>query len=504
MFRHVVQKYKKIKDIDGDSFSNLSLRQIASYFTINSSGYIAVSFLQEALAFLLLPLYMAKLSRSEYGTLELVIVCSSIIAVIMALELYNIVNRRYFEWEEAGVLGESIFTVWFFCLVFSISIGLILHFFGQGLLSKLFNNLKSFQLDYAILLAFLSSQQLIPRFLMRIKGDLTLYSITNICGFSVGVLANLYLIIVAGKGLQGALIAQVLTATILAIGYSAYAIKYMKPSIRQEYIIDSLKFSLPMVPGALGNILSVSLDRIILGKVMSMDALGTYSYARKIGQIMQVFAQIVKTAWLPFYMRLVAQRKADFRTIIPKFANAYCLIMVFTALTLATFSREILMLIGGYKYMDISIIISMFILGGYLYSMYFVFSNGVIMSNKTYVYSLTVFASFIASIAGNLILIPLAGLYGGAVSYIISYLIMLIITIYVTQKYFYLPYHFHTMIKIMLSAIILYFIAISIELSIVNYSKVFFIKVVLIIGFGLSWAKSLSNTMVSDSKSNPY
>jgi len=117
--------------------------------------------------------------------------------------------------------------------------------------------------------------------------------------------------------------------------------------------------------------------------------------------------------------------------------------------------------IGGFhliaeKYWEGTFIIP-WILFSYLISgAYVIFAAGIHIDKKTQYTPLFTGAGILTNILANIILIPMLGIYGAAISTVIGYGVMTVIQYFTVQKFYYVKYEFSRLLKVLASTAIIF------------------------------------------------
>ena len=90
------------------------------------------------------------------------------------------------------------------------------------------------------------------------------------------------------------------------------------------------------------------------------------------------------------------------------------------------------------------------------------------LKNKTYIDSFIIMVGGVTNIILNIFWIKKYGMYGAAVSTIVSYIVMSILYIFISQRLYYVKFNFLKMLKIIFLGIISYFIYFIISIQNIN------------------------------------
>jgi O-antigen/teichoic acid export membrane protein len=111
----------------------------------------------------------------------------------------------------------------------------------------------------------------------------------------------------------------------------------------------------------------------------------------------------------------------------------------------------------------------------------FVFTLGFHQAKKTTVFAAIIISSMFLTLLLNIILIPILEIWGAAVSMIISYFTMMLLTYRSAQKLYYINYELLKIIKLIAAAVILFLIVFF--TGQIPYYFHFVLKLLILMGF---------------------
>jgi len=190
---------------------------------------------------------------------------------------------------------------------------------------------------------------------------------------------------------------------------------------------------LPLVPSTFLHIIINVADRIILERYVPLAALGIYSVSYTLGTVLQIFAYSSYLAFEPIVFSKIG--KVDFSKTILKIRKYYLFVIFSISFLYVLFSKEILLIMAsskfssGYKVIPIIVFATIFLSENYL------FGTILIGIKKTKISLILNLVGAVINVIVNLLLIPVIGIYGAAISTLTSYLVMFCLF------YFYLNNH---------------------------------------------------------------
>lgn len=426
-------------------------RKLAKNTAIISFGKICT----QIISYLLLPLYTAYLTTSEYGTVDLINTLVSLFVPIITFELDQgifrfLIDCRNDEKETSKLISTTIF----FIITQSAILAIIYIFIVQFIT----NEYKYYLLAYLIVNSLLG----ILLNICRGIGDNKQYTIASFINGILTVLLNVYLIAFIHLGARGMLLANILGQNIgiIYIFIAKKMYRYINIKNYDKNLIKKLlKFSFPLVPNALSWwIVNIS-DRLIISGILGISQNGIYSIANKFPNLISTFFGFFNLAWTESAAENYKEKDKDifytnvFNKTIEIFGSA-CILII----TLMPFVFNVL-INEQYKEAYNQIPILMF---GSLFNTLVIFLGSIYIANKkTKEIAKTTTIAAIINIVIHLLLINYIGLYAASVSTLIAWLSMFIYRYIDAKKYVNIKMNykiFISMILLMVISTITYYI----------------------------------------------
>ena len=247
----------------------------------------------QIISYILLPLYTAKLSPSEYGTYDFICTVSlflcPIITLLMEESMFRFLIDAVSKGEKKKIISQTIIYTFLGTLVFIPLAVIVLNLTSDYSAFLIFAFIV-----FVISNIFIGLSNALARGLSKIK----LYSLSNfILGIGT-IILNIIFIVFLKAGAEGLLWANSIAniATALVIFYKLklwkFIGKYNKPLMK-----EMIRYSVPLVPNSISwNIINMS-DRIILTQILGSAANGIYAMASKFPNIISVIYGYFYTAW---------------------------------------------------------------------------------------------------------------------------------------------------------------------------------------------------------------
>lgn len=403
--------------------------------------YGVASSLAKFTGLILVPIYTRIFSSEEYGTIDLLELSIQMIAIICLFQLESAISRYYFEVKTDAKRKLYIST----SLIFVCSTSLIIYLFLFVLTDPLLkiggveSEMSSiFQLALVKLPLFCLTSILtvVIRFLEK-PWSFVLVTLTQL--FST-VAISILLVVNLEMGISGVFLGQIV-GLVIAISLLIFQCKkYITLKFDKEVLKLLLAYSLPLVPASLGVWLNQYLNRIVILHYFTLDAIGKISVTLKVASIILVLEAAIRMAWGPILWRYF--EKENHRDLFVDLAKNVILIFAviwFCSLIVINLFYDFFV---GQEFQglhSIALIIIFAYLTRTLNQFYFL---GPAITKKTKYNSYVFFFSIFLNVIFLLILSPIYGLVGVAISMLLTNLVVFVIGTIISEKLYYIGYNF--------------------------------------------------------------
>lgn len=379
------------------------------------------------IAFLMMPIFTRYLTPSDYGILSYTNSVIAFIYTLCTLALNTYVLRFYFECKSEEDQKKLIGNVFIFIALINLCVLLILNIIGPLIIEKAHISVPwkpYFRL--AILNNFLESFSIIPMVYYRVKQNAKCF-----VGISLGRCVSQYILTFImisslNLGLMSQYYGRLFTLMPFFVLYLIIMIKHSKICLDWKQIGEGLKFSLPLLPGAISYLALTSFDRIILERYVSLEIIGIYNIAYTIAYAMNMVIQSFYKALEPdIFQKYNSETVTEvFTPYLRKMNNIYNFALFALALALSLFAKEALIIVASKSYYSAAFYVP-FVLVGVIFSGRNLLMNCALTAEKRSVISgIGTMIGAAISIVTNLILIPRFGVIAAPVALSVSYFAM--------------------------------------------------------------------------------
>lgn len=391
-----------------------SLRSLSG----NAFIYLGSNIINAAIPFILIPVLTRWLTPEEYGTVGMFTIAVSIFATLIGLSTNGAVGVRFFQLSPER---HSRFVFNCLCILFATSIAslLLLALFAQSL--EVLFSLPSAWLMLAILVAGCQFIINIKLSIWQVKKNPTRYGFFQITQSLANATISVFLVTSLSMGWVGrawAIAGVSFLAAIVAL-YSLYSQKEITVHFNKYDVQDALRFGIPLLPHAIGALMAVSIDRLIVSKYLGIGVAGIYIVGLQLGMVIGVLSDALNKAFAPWLMEWLAGEKQDANRIVRLTYIAFFGLLS-AAVILSLLVPFILQFAAGEKYREAASIAVYSAFGYAFIGMYYLVTNYVFFHGSTGKLSLISLSTGIVSIGLNFILVQQMGLAGAGLAFLIT------------------------------------------------------------------------------------
>ncbi|MFO7863912.1 MAG: oligosaccharide flippase family protein [Salinivirgaceae bacterium] len=413
------------------------LRNTLKHSIIYSFGNLST----KIVGLILLPLYTSELTSAEYGILSLLEVTSQLLTVIVGLRMATALLRFGAAEKQIDKQKSIIFISFVMTLVSVVIMNLLLHPFASNF-SNLFFDHNNYSNYFHILFLWSSFEIFNKLFLsyLRIDNRSVFYIIIVILKVALVLGLNIYFIAFRHMGVEGVILSQLIGSALVFLVILPKIIGSMRFHIDRKLGIEMLRYGVPLIFAGISMLLLTVGDRYLLKYFLSYSEVGIYSLGYKIaGVINMLLIQSFQLGFMPIAFKMFDQPGA--KRFYSKILTYYTFILILGALALSFFSREVLLLMADKpEYYVAHAVVPIISLAFILKGMQFVFSIGMHYAKKMKYNAYIITFSVVFSFGLSIILIPIIGYYGAAISAVLSNLLLAILFYKYSQKFYTIPF----------------------------------------------------------------
>lgn len=404
------------------------------------------TFLPKLASFVTLPIYTACLSKSEYGTYDLITVLCSLLLPVATIQIQSSAFRFLLEEKNNYKKSKAIITTLYSFVIPVSVVGLGIYFivvYQLGLMLKIL----------IVMYYFADILLLVTRQVARGLSMNQRYSVSAVINSFLNMGLVLIFLVIFKTGLNGLMISLTASA-IVSLLYLIVSMKiwhYFDFNLLEKNLFkEMIQYAWPMVPNSMSLWVMRVSDRALISLFMGVEANAIYAVANKIPTLLQLAQNTFSMAWSESASLTVNDSDAD-SYYSRMFKAIHRILAGCAALLMAGLPILFRLLIKG-SYDDAYIHIPILVIAMF-YSSIAIYLGGLYVANKKTksIGITTIFAAIINFII-NLLFIQRIGIFAASLSTAISYFILMVYRMIDVRKFQKITYSY---IEIIISNIIL-------------------------------------------------
>ena len=394
-------------------------------------GYTIGNYLLKGLGFLTIPIFSRLMSTTEYGMYNIFLSYESILFILIGLALHSSYKNAKYKYESDGTYFNYVSsTIVFIILSFIVWLAAanIFNSFISDIteLSRLsINLLVIYSFSNAIIICFNSDAGLRYDY----KSFLTISGINAVSNIILSIV--LMLTIYKDDRYIARTIGTVLPISVIAIFIVVKFIHRAPPKNTVDNLKWGIKYSLPIVPHGISQVILSQFDRIMIQKMISYSQAVIYSFAYNINTIVTVTTSSLDSVWCPwFYEKMHSKDYVSIR----KVSSIYTILVAFFCACLILVSPELIKILGSAEYYDAIYCVIPIVAGGFFAFIYNIPASVEYYYEKTKFIALGTMAAAIINIVLNFVFIKIYGYVAAAYTTLVTYILYFVFHYYLARK----------------------------------------------------------------------
>lgn len=432
------------------------------------------SILGRLLNYLLVPLYTNIFLPEQYGVVTELYAYVSFFAVIMTYGM----ETAFFRYSQKEELNQQkIYATSLLSISATTILMLLLGFIFTGNIASLLGYEQyQWYLQCFMIVIAIDALTAIPFAKLRAENKALKFALIRLINIFVNIALNLFFLVLCPYLAEKYphFVSNFYNAEI-GVGYifianlaaSCITLFLLLPQFKIKFEFDReiwnqlIKYALPLLFVGLAGMINETADRVMLKYLLPvgsnvMAETGIYGACYKISIIMTIFIQTFRYAAEPFFFSHAKNKDAGqlYADVMKYFVIACAVIFLGTL-----FYLDFVKFFVGKKYWEGLPIVPVLLLANWFLGIYFNLTVWYKLTNKTgYGAGISLFGA-ILTVVFNTLLIPKLGYYGAAVTTLICYTGMMVLSYYQGQKHFPIQYNLKRILGYIAFAIILFAIS---------------------------------------------
>lgn len=310
-------------------------------------GYTVGNYLLKALSVAAMPVFARLMTTADYGLFNTYLSYGSILTILIGLMLQESLKSAKYRF--GAEFDRYVST----CLMASLAV-FAAWLIAANALFPIYRDALGFDRLLTNLLLFYSyGNALISCFNVYVGLDYEYKSFFKVAALNGAGSLALSAALIAGVFRDCAYVGRILGTVAPAIGLGAWILVYFfrrsKPARGGGYLTFALRYSAPIIPHGLSQVVLANFDRIMLEKLSGASAAGLYSFGYTINTLISIAANSLDSAWGPWFFERM--NEGDERAVRVN-ANRYAFGMLAFSGAVMLVSPEAIRLLGSAAYAD--------------------------------------------------------------------------------------------------------------------------------------------------------
>lgn len=459
--------------------------------------YGIATVLPRMFSFILVPLYTDPkvLNVEEYGEVSIIFSWLVFFNVILSYGMETSFFRFFSKEDHKNVVSTSTISLFWSSIAF-----LIIALLGRNYLAKA-SNIEVEYIVYTIWILVLDALVIIPFSKLRAEKRPMFYALIKVGNVALNLFLNLFFLLwlpkLAANSPDGFIstmyfenfqIGYIFVANIIA---SLATFVLLSPSyLKMNWYFDvqlwkkMMQYSLPVMIAGIAFAINETFDRILLDYILPEDIakteIGAYSACYKLALFMTLFATAFRLGIEPFFFshsshENASKTYAEITKYFVIFGSIILLVVVVFADVLKMF------IIRDASYWEAMKVVPLIILANFFLGIYNNLSVWYKLTDKTKMGMYISIVGAIITLVLNFLLIPIWSYLGSAIATISAYGSMMLISYYLGNKYYPIPYDMKKIFGYLALAILLS--GLSFYIKIFRETYIFGILAIIFFGY---------------------
>jgi O-antigen/teichoic acid export membrane protein len=462
--------------------------------------YGSSTILARSLNYLLVPLYANKLSTFDNGVQTIIYANIALANVLFSYGLETSYLKVVSDSADREQDETRLFSTAFLALlVTSTLFALLIVFFAPHIAQLIGLSAGDYLfVRYAALILWIDTLLVIPFAELRLKRKAFQFAIARVIGVVAVVVSAIILIVFLNSGLPGVFIAEAF-GSLVSLLLVIPVFKQFRIFFSIEQLRAMLRIGLPYVPTGIAGLLIHLIDRNILIRIspseieriyghgyQASDIVGIYGRIAAFGVVMQLFIQVFRFAWQPFFLQHA--KDPDAKKLFRHVLSISTLFTMFLALAATFFVPDLVRfhyagsfyLLPPRYWIGLSILPWIFL--SYVFDMVSTnLSAGLLITGNTRYLPVVTFAGAVVTAFFCMWLVPQSGMDGAAYAIVAGTAVMCMVMAWYSLKVFPLRYDWLKLFLLLVTGIAMALLQFLVEAELLQAGAAIASKMVLLI-----------------------
>lgn len=402
--------------------------------------YAATAAVARGMGLLMLPFYTRWMSQADYGGLEMIVLMGSFVSLLGALEIQQAMARFIPEAIGRGDHAAYALTGLVFTLGCLAAVFLVLQLAAPELSHMLLRRdgqTGVFRLG-VVLAVLLHLAQLVQNQLRwELRGRDYVANSMMVAFGTAAMTAILH------SRTDDPLTGILTGMCIAALAGVLHGLWCLRDSYRARIDLAKLRemliFCLPLVLSSAAIFVNFAIDRVVIGRLVSVEAVAHYGAAYRIAAISMLAVLGFQSAISPLVYKYHSLPKTPAH--IEMLFRTFVAVAIILVAVVSVFRDELMMIFAAAPYRDAAVLIPI-LAPALMLSQVHIFAPGLALSKRTERIAAINFAAAVINLSLSLVLTARYGTMGAAIALLVASCVMAVAFITLGQRHYAVPYRF--------------------------------------------------------------
>lgn len=391
-------------------------------------GYTIGNVMVKGINFLAIPIFSRLLTTEEMGLYTVFAAYEAVLFVFIGMALHSSIRSAKYEFEgKIDDFTSSIMGIYWINLIVALFISIVFN--------KILTKLLDLDLVTLVMLVIYSfGIAVVTLYNARISLDyeykkyikVSLASTIGNVGLSLILIKTIFN---SSRGFGRVLGITISTVLVVYIIYDLY--KRARPTFRKKYWKFGIKYSLPIIPHGISQVLLAQFDRIMINKMIGKSEAGIYGLVGNIKLILAIISDSISEVWMTWFYEKMKNKEIE---AVRSRARQLCYFFLIIAIGVMSISPELVLIIGGQKYAVGKYVAIPMILDAFVLFIYNVIVPSEYFKQKTSFIMWGTMSAAVINIITNYIFIQKYGFIAAAYTTLFAYICYMILHLVISYR----------------------------------------------------------------------
>lgn len=332
-----------------------------------SLWFTICTFIQRGISLLTTPIFARLLSTEQYGVYSTYVSWENIFVLIVTLSLHKSLMNLFVKYDNYKDVLASVTALQLLLSFFWMILGIVFCNPLSGIL-RISPILVCCLFTYCFFQAIFQCWTLYKRYIYDYKISII---ITVLLALGSSLLGVTFVALVSPTA-DARAASVVITYFVVGIFLCFDIFRKSKVFYWHDVWLFAIGFCLPLLPHYLSEFVLQSSDKIMINYMCGSEDVAIYSVAYSVGSLITIFTTAINSSFAPYQYQ---KTKSGEYKLLSKRANQVLVLIGFILVGIMMFSKEIVLVFGGYKYINSVSVIIPICLGAYFNYMFQLFAR---------------------------------------------------------------------------------------------------------------------------------